>query len=1365
MSEQGVISPTGMCKSFDADADGYARGEAVSALYIKKLNDAIRDGDHVRAVIRSTCVNSDGKTAGLSLPSTEAHEALIRKGHQLAGLTDFSKTAMIECHGTGTRIGDPIEIKAVSNVFGEHGIYIGSVKPNLGHSEGASGLSSVMKMVLALEHKILPPNINFKKPNPAIPWQEAKLKVPTSATQWPADCAERVCVNSFGFGGANAHLVLESLASYRAEQSERQSKTCLEDRPKLLVFSAKHPESLRKSIDNHASYLASHPESLDDLSHTLSSKRQPLTHRAFCIAQDGDFLETSSIAKPEKTPNLIFTFTGQGAQWAQMGRELFSLEPSFATSIAELETVLSTLSDPPSWSLQEEVLKPKSRSRLSEAEISQPCCTAIQIALVDLLTRWGVKPQGVVGHSSGEIGAAYAAGILTASEAILIAYYRGLATMDVGKIHRGGMAAIGLGREAVTPYLRPGVIIGCENSDNSTTLTGDLETLEQVVATIRKNGPEVFIRALNVDCAYHSRHMETVEAHYRSLLGNNVHATEPRVPFFSSVTGGLVEAGGILSASYWVRNLVSPVLFFSAVTSTIERLGNFLIFLEIGPHSALAGPVRQIIRKLKRDAHYIPTLVRHEDAYKCLLKTAGDLWSHRVGIGLTTVNPPGKILTDLPTYSWNYDGEFWCESRLSKEWRQRKFGHHDILGARVVESSEFDPVWRNVLRLESVSWLRDHVVANNVLFPGAGYVAMVGEAIRQLSGNASYSIQAVSFMTALILTGGKPIEVQTHFRKIRLTTLLDSDWYEFSIASLNEGSWTKHCVGRAKGSFELRVPCRKTEKLPRRIPSSKWYRVLMRHGLCYGPRFRGLKDISAAISESKAMATVVDSHVDGETPYQLHPSTIDSAFQLFGCAACNGIGRLFNELSVPTFIEELSIEPARESISIEAETKASPSGALVGNLIGTSTGQTVIHVRGLRMSPLGDHADMLSEDPHAAVELEWKSDVNLIDLKELMRPVVDISKSHPLIEKLALACMIESTLQLDSVITNQPYLEKFRKWLSTMRTSADQKRYVTAQEIEEIAAMRSMQRQELIDRLLSAALETEASAPAVAIHRVLKYSTAIFQGSEEALDILMQDGVLTRVYDFMQLWDCAELFELLGHSKPDLKILEIGAGTGGTTATILPHLKSAYGERMFGVYKYTDISAGFFSQAKERFKDYQGIEYGVLDISQDPLQQGFDVGYYDLIVATNVLHATPNLNNTLRNVHKLLHPRGRLFLQELDPSTKWINYVMGILPGWWLGEHDGRPVEPYVSADRWSQELRLAGFGDIDSIAHDGHLLNNIIVRPAREDPPKRLTILSRNFSGEHMDDFIRPLIERSYELDFCSLEQAPKPVKIFFLF
>lgn len=1357
MTEQGVISPTGSCKSFDANADGYARGEAVSALHIKKLSDALRDGDPIRAVISSTCINNDGKTAGLSTPNTEAHEALIRRGHKLAGFSDLSKTAMVECHGTGTRIGDPIEAQAIANVFGEYGIYIGSVKPNVGHSEGASGISSVMKMVLALEHKTIPPNINFKKWNPEIPWEAGKLRVPVNPTPWPPDRAERVGINSFGIGGANAHVLLESAASYGIDRSIQKAEPAVDDRPALLVFSAKHPESVRRSVQNHASYLASHPESLQDMCHTLGQSRERHSYRGFCIAQESDISDLSRINKPEMSPNVIFTFTGQGAQWARMGRELFTQEPCFADSISKLDRVLSSLPEPPSWTLQDEILKPKSNSRLPEAEFSQPCCTAIQVALVDLLAKWGVNPAGVVGHSSGEIGAAYAAQVVTAPEAILIAYYRGLATLGLGKVHRGGMAAIGLCRQDVTPYLRTGVIIGCENSTTNVTLTGDIDVLQDIMAAIQKDRPEVLVRALQVECAYHSHHMKTVESKYRTLLGKDIHAREPAVPLFSSVTGEQLRNGEILSTSYWVQNLTSPVLFLNAVNAAIDHTESPKIFLEIGPHSSLAGIVRQIIQQRSKDAHYVSTLVLHEDALKSLLTTAGELWICNAAIDLSNINPTGHLLTDLPTYPWNYEGEYWYESRLSRESRQRKFAHHDILGARVVESSDLDPLWRNMLRGDQVSWIQDHEIAGDVLFPAAAYIAMVGEAIRQLGSTVDYTVRSVNFMTALIINEGKPVEIQTHLRKVQLTTSLDSEWYEFSIATLNEGSWTKHCVGQVKEGHNFATPAPNIEPLPRKVPSSTWYRVMAKLGLEYGPRFRGLQDISAHVSDRRAVATLTDTLGDGETPYQMHPSTIDSAFQLYSCAAFNGVGRLFTKLSVPTYLEELYISPTKEQITVQAEGTSFSSGSLSGDLVGVSTGKVVINVKGLRMTPLGDNDESLNDDPHAAVELVWKSDVNLLEANQLLRPPEGMSTSQRLLERLALACMIESNSQLLNVSTTQQHLEKFRDWLGTRHALAVENRYPEVPECAKIAGMNSDTRVKFIQDVLAEAEKSNAAATAIAIYRISQHSNGIFDGTTDPLDILMEDDILTKVYDQVALWDNADFFELLGHYTPNMKILEIGAGTGGTTNTILPHLRSAYGERMFGSYTYTDVSAGFFVQAKERFKSFQGIEFRILDISQDPVAQGFEAESFDLIVASNVLHATTSLEETLSNVYKLLHPRGRLFLQELDPTTKWINYVMGVLPGWWLGEGDGRPTEPYVNAARWVKELKAAGFADEPSIIHDGHLINTIVAQPAVEERLKRLTVLRVEKPGSRTEDFVRSLTEEGYKLDFCTIDQTPK--------
>jgi acyl transferase domain-containing protein len=422
------------------------------------------------------------------------------------------RTAMIECHGTRAKIGDPIEADAVAKVFGEHGVYIGSVKPNLGHREGASGLSSLIKMVLALEKKTIPPNINFNTPNPQIPFEDAKLTVLVKRTPWPKDRLERVGVNSFGIGGSNAHVLLESAASFgltpAALGGVRRKKLATRwNQPCLLVFSAKHPQSLRRIVQNHESYLASYPVLVHDMAFSLAMKREVLSNRQYCVTTGTGPFVPSVVTKPSANgqPGLIFVFTGQGAQWAQMGKELIATKLTFSSSLMRLDEVLATLPNPSTWKIHDELLRPGSESRLSETEISRPCCTAIQLALVDLLAQGNIKPQGMIGHSSGEIAAAYACGAIKAAETIMIAYYRGLSMRNIDRKIPGGMAAIGLGRDDVASFLKPGVIVGCENSPESVTLSGDKEVLEGVTNDIRTAYPKILVRSLLVDCAYHSR--------------------------------------------------------------------------------------------------------------------------------------------------------------------------------------------------------------------------------------------------------------------------------------------------------------------------------------------------------------------------------------------------------------------------------------------------------------------------------------------------------------------------------------------------------------------------------------------------------------------------------------------------------------------------------------------------------------------------------------------------------------------------------------------------------------------------------------------------------------------------------------------
>lgn len=360
MGEHGVLSPSGRCKTFSADADGFVRGEAVTAIYIKRLSDALRDGDPVRSVILSTASNSSGKSSTMTAPNTAAQETLIRRAHKLAGITELSRTAMMECHGTGTLVGDPIEAQAVANVWEDHGgIYIGSVKTNIGHVEGAAGLASVLKMTLALEKGIIPPNINFTSPNPKIPFEKSQLKVPTEPMPWPEGRDRVVGVGSYGVGGSNAYALLASMdhvLSRKGDCDHIEDESTGMEAPKLLLFSAKHPKALERMVRDHQAYYMANPNQLHDMAYSLAMTREKLSHRVCCVANGvDDWAIFDSTRHGLYDPaRLVFVFSGQGAQWAQMGRALIRDIPSFKSTIDEMDEALQTLPDGPAWKLRGE---------------------------------------------------------------------------------------------------------------------------------------------------------------------------------------------------------------------------------------------------------------------------------------------------------------------------------------------------------------------------------------------------------------------------------------------------------------------------------------------------------------------------------------------------------------------------------------------------------------------------------------------------------------------------------------------------------------------------------------------------------------------------------------------------------------------------------------------------------------------------------------------------------------------------------------------------------------------------------------------------------------------------------------------------
>ncbi|KAL8369828.1 hypothetical protein RB595_000258 [Gaeumannomyces hyphopodioides] len=1032
MNAQGVLSPSGRCMAFDADADGYARGEGVSAICVKRLDDALRDGDPVRAVIRASCVSNDGQGGGQGITSPDggAHERIMRKAYEIAEIGDLGRTAMVECHGTGTAVGDPVEAGAVAKLWGKDGIYIGSVKGNIGHGEGASGLSSLMKMVLALEHSTIPPNIHFNTPNPRIPWEDAKLTVPTKAIPWPADRLERVSVNSFGIGGTNAHIILESascagvlprpIPDIGVQGSENADDASSH---RLLVFSAKHPKALERSAEAVRNYLADHPAKLGDMAYSLAAHREAYSQRAFALVgpdEAGSFRIDAGGTAPEKQPSLAWVFTGQGAQWAQMGKELLEKEPLVRQRVEHFDRLLASLSEPPSFTIEGEIMKPQAHSRLYEAQYSQPCMVALQLAIVDLLKSWGVKPAVVVGHSSGETAAAYAAGAVTADDAFLLAYHRGQITPTLARAHDGGMAAVGLGRDAAAPFLRPGVIIGCENSPESVTLSGEKDVLTSVMAAISAARPDVLCRRLKVECGYHSQHMTAVADEYWSRVtgpdGVRGQAVEPTIAFYSSVNAGPTKD---LSPRHFLDNLLSPVLFDGAVRALLRDLPTTPVFVEIGPHAALAGPIRQIVQSeaaaalnqsqnrhrspqpQKEAQHaYIPTLVRGRDGMVCLLETAGKLWLAGAAIQPRAVNPPGgSFLRDMPTYQWHYEGggEHWRETRMSREWRLRRFPHHELLGSRCVETGDACPAWRCRLSpADDAPWLREHVVRGSSVLPAAAFVVMVGEALRQLgSGGDGFSLKSMVFSAPLALDRDETIEL--------ITTLMpmpdggeDGGWYHFSISSIADiksgGACTQHATGRcaAGARFQLPAPdtAASTASLVRQVNHGGFYNTWQRFGLDYGPSFQRIKDARSHVSERRATATIDTSCApEGEDAYYqaaMHPTSLDAAFHACMMAGCVGLERNFEQLAVPHYIDEVYLKPqaaaARaKEMTVVAEAFERADGVSCSNVFGASKtgGEILLHVRGLEATPLPDEASPESPaNRHLAAVLEWKPDLD-----------------------------------------------------------------------------------------------------------------------------------------------------------------------------------------------------------------------------------------------------------------------------------------------------------------------------------------------------------------------------------------------------
>jgi len=1229
---------------------------------------------------------------------------------------------------------------------------VGSIKTVLGHTEGTAGLAGVLKASLAVQHGQIPGNLHFRELNPKIRPFYNQLRIPTALTPWPAvpkGQPRRVSVNSFGFGGTNAHAIIESWdRAYEGYASKSRPGG-------LFVLSANSAQALAAKAAALASYLREHPDTdLGRLARTLFQRADFLFRAAFSAtsaAQLADKLEagTEALKKTPRIaaipdslpPRILGVFTGQGAQWATMGRELYQASAVFRTTVDRLQRSLDSLpeGDRPDWSLIDELSAPKETSHVGIAAISQPLCTALQVALVDVLRAAGVEFAAVVGHSSGEIGAAYAAGYLDARDAIRVAYYRGfhspLAQGPGGK--RGKMMAVGMSLEQASAFCNEfgaALKVAASNSPTSCTLAGDADIVDEAKERLDRNN--TFARVLAVDTAYHSHHMQPCAAPYlESLRKCGVKALKcPRkCVWYSSVWGANGRSRSfnddhgieLLEGQYWVDNLTSTVQFSQALNRAVSEESYILdLALEIGPHPALKGPSSEVIKSLTGVVvPYCGILKRGEGAVEAFADGLGLMWTSFPSLrpmitfdGMHRAFPQASlktpvILKGLPTYPWDHDSLIWRESRASRIFRTQSQPRHELLGLPVTlgEHGMREVHWRQVIRLSELPWVSGHAIQGEVLFPATGYLTMAYDAAVRLIDDQQalhlVELHDIEMVRAMGLQEDS-LGLEVLFT-IRVTSQSDSCLAAEVACYSGDVNVTKldgpvtGLTTHFSGGVRLWLGPPQNNALPTRakpllpmntLDMEQFYLYLSKVGYNYSEPFRAS---SVDRHLNQAVVTVPVPPEPTSMRASMHPAVLDTAIQgLLAGFSFPEDGRL-GTVYLPTGIDcvRINMAPASPGVLMaDSFLTSADAKSLTGDvdLFNARDATVYVQMRGVHWTALnqgGDRwlyaAETWARDAAHGIEPRLMTDLS--PETEVLRTLL-VRTAHFYLRRL------RDQIKPSELLLMGKHRRHMMKWVREHLFPQ-----IEAGKHPDIQAEWSNDTFEDVQQW-SASYLASGNNDMHLLHAVGGNLAAIARGTMPALQVLMKDGMLDRLYvegvGFADgNLDLKPLVKQLAHRYPRMKVLEVGAGTGGTTRAVL----SALGDQ-YTSYTYTDVSAGFFEPAKTKFSQHAGkLSFKMLNVEKDPVDQGFGEGSFDMVVASNCLHATRSLQDTLRHCRRLLRPGGYLVLLEITRDHLPIQLIMGTLPGWFLGADEGRVWAPTISIDEWDALLRATGFSGVDT--------------------------------------------------------------------
>ena len=1001
-TKAGVLAPDGRCKTFDAGANGYVRGEGGGVIVLKPLSSALADGDTVHALIAGSAMSQDGHTNGLIAPSREAQEAMLREAYHTSGILPGS-VQYVEAHGTGTLLGDSMEAKALGAVIGVNRTNgpcaIGSVKTNIGHLEAAAGIAGLIKVVLSLKHRTIPPSLHYNSPNPHIPFEELNLQVQNHLNSWPPGAGAALAgVSSFGFGGTNVHVVLREAIHNKQDEEDNEQNHSTATHCHLLPLSANSYDTLQSLAVAFQEILATDSSiATKDICYAAALRRSQFDHRLAAIGNSRKELHTSlqAFIREKQDPNLYigsrisdrhprlaFVFSGQGGQWYGMGRELLKQEPVFYDAIEGIDHVIRAHF---SWSLMDVLCAERSETRLDEIDVVQPAIFAIQVGLAKLWQSWGITPDAVVGHSMGEVAAAHIAGILSLEEAILVICCRSKLLKPLRG--RGSMLATELSPSQAKELLKGyehDIAIAVINSPTSTVLSGDVKAIKKIMDSLQRQN--LFCRLVNVDVASHSPQID----HLRSELLGVLSKLSPQpagLPIYSTVTGARGD-DLIFNAHYWMDNLREPVLFSDVLQQLLSD--GHSTFIEIGPHPILLGAIQQSVQPRHPEVRLLPSLRREEPEREALLRTLGVLYAEGFSIAWNKFYPtPGKYI-HLPSIPWQRQ-RYWIDPKsVSKyTWNQSQVNtanSHPLLGERMnLANSPAAFVWQTVLDQEVLRFLKDHPIEDEIVLPAAVYIEMALQSAKETGLNNSHVLADFVFKERMIFQNKKPRLIQALLSPEKEGSFL------FSVYSRTapEENWVLHtfvtfiqhpaAVGLV-ASLES-APDVIREQSTSQFTAEEFYKTLRLHGLQYGPGFRGIQHVWSKDNESLARISLPGSLQNNIEAYQFHPALLDACLQVL---AGTLIASFERALYIPTACRCIRFfSPPDQLIWSHVSLKTEPApGTDIINVdirISNDNGQPVAELIGFRLQRTNKRIrNILSQHDTWLYHLGWQPQGQLI---------------------------------------------------------------------------------------------------------------------------------------------------------------------------------------------------------------------------------------------------------------------------------------------------------------------------------------------------------------------------------------------------